>query len=296
MVKNYFLFYVLFFAAAAALLPSCNKLNPPEVIPAYGNVDKIALTTTSPATTGSVSTLGITDAWIYVDDNPVGAFQMPTTFPIVASSGTHNVIIFAGIKDDGQSGQRTKYPFFTAYNVNANLTQGSTTVFKPSITYQSWTDFAWMVDFDGGFSSLSKDNTSGVSDTSVVITNSPEPVFEGTHSGAVYLTAKKSHFRGVSDTLILRNDGNPVYLEMNYMTNTIFTVGLISEARSPGYVTPIVYVDTSSSWKKMYVNISQTLQTSGSDSYRIYFQMSIDTNKQKSATLYLDNLKLLRHK
>jgi len=299
MTKKYFLLSVIIFPAIIALFPSCSKFDPPEVIPAYGHVSVIKLDTTNNSQ-GSPSNMGITDAWVYVDENPVGAFQMPCTFPIVVPTGYHNVLIFAGTEDDGLSAQRTKYPFYTAYSINTTLTQGSVVSFTPTVTYQTWTNFAWLEDFESPFTTL-YDTIAYSSDTGLVViskTSNPN-VFDGNHSGAVYLVGanSKTHFRGYTSSFNLLNDGNPVYLEMNYKTDASFAVGLLYAGTSTysGQTVPIVYVDTASTWKKMYVNISQTLVSTNSGAFKIYFDMLLPGG-QPTAALYLDDLKLLTHK
>jgi len=299
MGKKYFLFYTIFLIGACASISSCSLFNPPEIIPCYGHIDSIPLIITNSSVQGT-SANAINAAWIYVDDNPIGAFQIPCTFPIIATTGPHKVEIFAGIENVGDAGSRLKYPFYTSYMIpNLTLTQGSTTKFKPTIQYANWTDIPLLENFDNEISPKFY-TVPGIepSDTSMFIVkkaNNPN-VYQGIASGEVYLDgAKHINYYGFSDTFDLKNDGNAVFMEMNYKTNCVFTVGMYN-VYIGGTPVPVVYVDTSSAWKKMYINLQPTIAHSISQynaGYRLFFYMN---SPGASAQLYLDNIKLVRYK
>ena len=61
-------------------LSSC-KDKSDDLIPAYIHIDSISFSnTTGLALTNSHA---ITDAWVYINDNLVGAFELPVTFPVL---------------------------------------------------------------------------------------------------------------------------------------------------------------------------------------------------------------------
>src|ERR1039457_4232719 len=98
------IFYLLLFSTQ-----SCEKFSGDQTIPAYLKIDSIYITTKT-ETQGSASH-SITDAWVYVDDQFIGAYQMPARFPVL-KEGKHKVEVFAGIKKDGIAATRTPYPFY----------------------------------------------------------------------------------------------------------------------------------------------------------------------------------------
>lgn len=295
MEKKYFLLFILFFTVAATVLTSCNKLNPTETIPCYGHIDKISLTTNYP-TEGSDSS-EINDAWVYVDDNPVGAFELPCTFPIIAGSGTHTITIFAGVKEDGVASSHTKYPFYSAYTINTTITQGATTKFTPATSYTSFAHFSWLEDFNGSSISITSDSNKNWCDTNMFIVQNPNPkvpdpdVYEGTGSGEVVLDNIHSLYLGKSDTFYLPNNGNAVFLEMNYKADAVFMVGLYPYGGTQPIA--VVYVNSTSTWKKMYINLQPTLTMYPSVSrYHVCFNMN--WNGGPPIHLFLDNIKLIR--
>ena len=59
----------------------------------------------------------ITDAWVYVDDGLIGAFELPATIPVLAE-GKHKLEIRPGIKLNGISSTRAPYPFYQPITYN----------------------------------------------------------------------------------------------------------------------------------------------------------------------------------
>ena len=121
-----FLFSFGFFATL--LFSSCELYNPSEPIPAYIHIEKFNLTTDY-ATQGSNSHK-ITDAWVYVDDQLIGCFELPATFPVI-TEGTHKVKIVAGIKVNGIASNRGQYPFYNPYEQIVNFEVGKKITLSP---------------------------------------------------------------------------------------------------------------------------------------------------------------------
>ena len=53
----------------------------------------------------------ITDAWIYVNGNLEGVYELPATIPL-HYEGLKNLVIYPGIKRNGIAADRKKYPFY----------------------------------------------------------------------------------------------------------------------------------------------------------------------------------------
>ena len=101
---HFFLLCIL----ASAFFSSCNVINPATPVPSYIRVNSIKLYTDY-STQGSNSN-AITDAWVFVDEQVIGVFQMPVNVPILYS-GSHTVTIQAGVIVDGIAATRINYPF-----------------------------------------------------------------------------------------------------------------------------------------------------------------------------------------
>ena len=70
------------------LINSCKLITPDESIPSYILIDKIAYKSNI---SGDNNSQNITDAWVYVDDQLIGAFELPAKFPVLITGNNHEV-------------------------------------------------------------------------------------------------------------------------------------------------------------------------------------------------------------
>jgi hypothetical protein len=290
MKYNYSFFY-LFLVIALLSFGSCNLYNPAEPVPAYISIQQINLTTTSIQGTNSNR---ITDAWVYIDEQLVGCYELPTTFPVI-SEGTHQIRISAGIKINGISASRGPYPFYTQYTQVVNLQKGTTTPITPTVAYAAYAHFDFMEDFEG--SGIAIDSSAGT-DTLMQRIYSPNPnVFNdnGHSSGIAYLDHKNTFFECVSSlSYTLPKSGSDVFLEFNYKANHPFIVGVISQ---PPYYQKIASLtfNPTDGWRKTYLYLTPAISSSqNATEFKIFFGMINDTNSD-SLALVLDNIKLVHH-
>ena len=139
-----------------------------------------------PSTEGSL-TAKITDAWIYVNEQAVGVYQLPCTIPIIADGQTH-ILISPGIMRNGIPDKRAAYDNYSSYNDTLTMLPLDTVNILPKCHYISGLKFNWMEDFEKG---CSLSNYGG--DTSILRINSADTnqVLSGTTSGIVKLTDAK---------------------------------------------------------------------------------------------------------
>ncbi|MCK6650821.1 MAG: hypothetical protein L6Q66_14285 [Bacteroidia bacterium] len=172
-------FYKLFFLLLPALTwYSCNIINPAEPIPSYIRINGISLTTV--AGQGSNSSK-ITDAWVYVDEQLVGCFELPVTIPIL-KEGVHQLKIRGGIKVNGISATRSPYPFYDSYTQTISFNKGEVQTISPVVKYLSSADFTCMEDFEASTGTILYNSPSGT-DTTLAVTTLTSEVFEGAKSG-----------------------------------------------------------------------------------------------------------------
>ncbi|MBI3502758.1 MAG: hypothetical protein HY063_13285 [Bacteroidetes bacterium] len=272
----FFLFWVLCI--------SCHKEVP---IPSYIHIDKMNLTTLSTQGTNSQK---IVDAWVYVDNDLIGAFEMPCTFPVLYS-GKHTVKIFPGIKENGVAATRIQYPFYSDYETDVTLTAGQKTFLTPTITYSPIANFLWLEDFEAATHTLCKSDFSNDT-TYIKITKNISEVFEGTGSGKVELTS--GGYYGVSCSKYAVASSGNIFLELNYNCNTEFTIGIQAYDSGNNLLlqTGIVALLPTTGWDKAYVNLATTLRNAGAEKFAVYIAMKKDDNLS-SSYLYIDNLKVI---
>lgn len=287
MVKKYFfLVKIVVFISWVVLLGACNLFNPTEPIPSYISIDKIDLTT-DPVSQGTDSHK-ITDAWVYIDDQFVGCYELPCKFPVLFT-GVHNVMIRAGIKVNGIAAIRSPYPFYASYKQTVDLQAGVVTSMTPIVTYTNTADFQFREDFELAGVIIDTSSTSDTTLQRVYDSN----VFEGNSSGVAYLDHQNTFFECVSSqAYTLPKGGSDVFLEFNYKSNHEFVVGVI--AQPPYYLkTASLTYNASANWNKTYLYLTPAISGSGGAlQFKIFIGMQ-NTSGADGVALYLDNIKLV---
>ena len=284
--QNGFIFVILILVAA-----SCEKFSGDQTIPAYLAIDSVYVTTDY-QTQGTASHK-ITDAWVYIDDELIGAFELPARFPVL-KKGKHQVKVFPGIKKNGISATRVSYDFYTTIQKDLTLTPDSTTRMGVLSTgYQSTTLFAWKEDFDDY--SITLDTTSR-STASIGFTKTSDSTFEGPHSAKVVLDSAHDFFEAQSRNEFLI-PAAPVYLEMNFNLSNSVNVGVLLYGTTSLYMSPVITLHpTNGVWKKIYIDLTTTLNAyTGMVAYRVYLGNFKDAGLTKGIMLF-DNIKLITRK
>jgi hypothetical protein len=270
---------------------ACSVLDPAEEIPSYLHIDAFNLSANL-QTQGS-STSKITDAWIYMDGQLIGAFQLPCTVPIL-NEGTHHFIIRGGVKMNGLSATRAIYPFWKGWEGDVTLTRSQVkSIGTQTLNYFPGVSMDWIADFESVGINFAADQT--VTSAKVYKAAAPN-AYEGLYSGYVYLNADTTIFIGVSSTAFSLPPTSDVYLEFDYRCNNDFTVGIQGpdgvnvDSHAALVVTPSI------NWNKIYIRLTDVLadnNPAGTIPFKIYFAMQQDAGNSQPY-LYLDNIKLLK--
>jgi hypothetical protein len=286
------------FLVLAGCLCSCEKFEGSQTIPAYIRVDSFRLEPNSLVELG-VPTHRICDVWVYVDDQNIGAFELPAERIPILEEGYHKLTLIAGIKYNAMSGTRGPYPFFVPYIDTAfRLIIDSIISVNPNTTYYNSTWVAWFEDFEDGTISLA---SSTDSDTSLFLYSftEPHPLY-GNYCAASCMTGdmnlmETATFNEDVTGIELPKTSAPVFLEMEYKTNYTLTVGLFIIDEDVQIIRhPIVVLNpTSGEWKKVYVNMTPTVSDSYyAEYFNVFFRVE-RSNTTDTAEIYLDNLKLI---
>jgi hypothetical protein len=287
-VKIYNLFLIL-----GIIFFSCSKEKYEAQIPAYISIDQITLTTDL-ATEGSASS-NITDAWVYINDDFIGAFELPATFPVL-KEGTAKLKVYAGIKENGISASRTRYLLYDPHEEQVNLVKGETLNIVPYVTDNSDVKFSWLEDFENA--SLSFLYSPG-NDT--IINKVNTGVKEGVYSGYVYLTSSMDFFEATSPAFSsLPQNGSPIFLELDFKIKEPLSIGVYVDTEQHRKIT---LNDTESNgsyiWKKIYINLTDIINSKPNVAeVKVYFGIK-DTPSLPFVTtnpeIYIDNIKLVHY-
>lgn len=273
-VKNYILVLVILFG-----FNSCSKDELEATIPSYISIDKFTVSTNY-ATQGTSSS-NITDAWVYIDNNLVGIFELPAKFPVL-KEGSVKIEVYPGIKENGISERRARYLFYNVYTEQIILEKGKTFNLTPTTTYTSGTTFYWMEDFESASLPFSYN---AISDTVVYKTSSD--VFEGYYSGKASMIPGMDFFECYTQIFTTLPRNKTVFLELNFKTNQPVLVGLFADSDQVG----VFYLNTTSTWKKIYLDFTELIKTRANASqYKIFFGFQ---SKVDYPDFAFDNLKIV---
>ena len=304
-------FFVL--AVFSVVFASCRKFEGSQTIPAYIHIESIVVDSLTDYFTYGATTSKITDAWVYVDDDPIGCFELPATFPVL-KHGPHKVTVYGGIMSNGIAAARATYPFYKPQIYESlNLVEDSIINLQPVLNYYpigGGVEKGWMEDFETANTLLP---VAG-SDTSIIRINGSEAWHSPNsfYSGKIVLPPDSLDFTVATADEYSFHTGYLQYcmVEMDYNCNDAFFVGVMYYKNYQLVKHPLLRIqptdtvnDMPQRWNKIYVNIGPIMNENVTASYfKIYFTSDlsvapvygepdyVQANKQRY--YYFDNLKL----
>lgn len=278
------------------LITSCEIINPSEEIPSYLHISGFDVQTAIGQGTASYK---ISDVWVYVDDQLIGAYELPATVPVLAK-GSQKIHLRPGIQLNGISATRAIYPMYNSIVLTANLEPGKIlnidSISDRILTYHPDVLFPWNArgqeDFEDG--GISIDST-GNSQTRII--RSSDVVFEGNYSGKIELNSTVTTFEGKStNAFVLPLQGNYTFIELNYKCNNSFHIGYYVNTKDGfSILRKMIEIFPKENWNKIYINLTPyvSIETNPED-----FNIWIGATKNpgvENPEIYLDNIKLLHY-
>lgn len=305
MIRKSTLFSSLLLLLLTASLTSCVKFEGEQTVPAYIRIDTIGLT--CDYYTYGANTNNFVDAWVYVDDDIRGCFELPATIPVL-KQGPHKVSVYAGIAVNGIKDTRADYPFTApAIFNNVNLVPDSIVTLNPVVTY--WPDgenlhVRWMEDFDTGTVTM---ETTDESDVPYLryggpyAWHDPEGV-HSTYSAKFVLNSDTAQFCFATSEAFtdLPTQGSPCMLEMDYKCSDTCTVGIYYQLNYSLIQEALVRLRPTSApgeepveWKKIYINLGPYfVDYEDADYFKVYLS-SWFNRADGPQYFYFDNLKII---
>jgi len=273
------------------ILQGCVKNNPD---PSWLEVTEWTLVKNTEAQyDAGVLTHNITDAWVFVNGQIIGVFQVPFKIPIL-KSGNCNIKIYPAIRNNGISSTKKIYPFLASHEVDATLKENEVLHIDPVTKYNS-NSFFWIEDFEDASIKLENDPNSLAS----ISTGSDPSILEyGNFYGAVHLTKKDSVWVAyTTGQMVLPKLGREVYLEVDYRNNTNIITGVL--AVEPGKTIPNPNIQMNKQnvgeeqWKKIYIDLKEIVSYYvNAGYYEISFQSLLEAGNL-SSDVYIDNIKVV---
>lgn len=271
------------------ILQGCEVINPAEEEPAYLYIPSFSFQTSISQGTSSEA---ITEVWVYSNDQNLGVYELPANVPIL-SKGNNNIRIFAGIKSNGISNTRIRYPFYAPFDTTLTIEAFQRDTIIPSFAYYNLVEINEK-GFEGGNFFIQTGTNNGTFST----TNNPLQVFEGSRSGWGQLEAGMTKLYFKDDDNLNYTAGDNVFLELNYSCNNTFSVGFITTTGGITSKNLALIINPTSSgdgltpvWKKIYIDFGFILLQNPNAQFHELYVESVPSNSQQPVNLFLDNLK-----
>lgn len=275
---------------------ACEGLFPSkDPLPAYLRIAPFTLSTESGQGSRSAA---ITEVWVRVNGDFLGAYKLPASVPVLAD-GPSEIILDAGIRENGIATTPEIYPFYQSVPHTQTLSPGSELAFNPVTTYRPETRFSMIEGFENS-GHLFQQLISG--DPANRIQINRQTPFEGGASATLLLDSIRTSVELATTTRYsgLLDRGAYVFLELNYQSDVPVSFGFLATSRSNGSqrIQYVAGFNPSENWKKIYFNLSPAVSGSVLEEYQVILKAAIPlradgTLSRKNAKIQLDNLKLV---
>lgn len=281
--RNKFYTPVILLLLLCISIPMMHSCADKAEIPSFLRIDSIAVDSTSYDSTGSVSSK-IKFAWVYVDENLQGVYQLPFRVPII-KDGTANLKIYAGVQENGLSDLALRYPFYQRDEMIVTFTPGDTLTVLPHVRYKKGLKIPYLEDFNVNFAqTIYKDQGGGHFDYLM----DQAKAFEGNGCGYFYLGQNEPALICTTKVVYTPKNMSAYMIEFNYRNNCDFLVGL----RTSQTGETILGVRARPDWNKFYMNITPAVDALPGTDLQIFFIVPQDT-LVPIQEVFIDNLKLI---
>lgn len=283
------IYYSLFVCLLAIFSTSCKKDKKAQ-IPSYLSIDKIQVKDSA----GNLISSGDLDAWVYINDQFKGAFELPVRIPVL-EKGPRRVDIRTGVAENGIYDLKVIYPFYKTYSEVVDFELEQIHKISPVVTYaeNAKINTAWAgADFEGGINL----NRSFKSDTILYQEANNSGISTlGDYVGSYYLTDENYIFEAYTDPFSDIPRSNPdIWMEMDYKSDELVSVG-VYRGDDFSDIEVIVHFRPQSSWKKVYVKLAAgILSKPNASQYRLFIHTQKMSGLPVSKTS-IDNVKLLHY-
>lgn len=288
----------LLFLGSIAILTSCVKNNPDAV---WLEVNSWQLETNGIGSPEGELTENISDAWVYIDDQLVGVFEVPFKIPLLVSGNNKKITMYPTIRNNGISATKKIYPFLEPYITTVNLIQNDTLTITPITRYYSTVLFT-ILDFEDGTNLGFEESPYSLA----AITASSDPTiiqpFNGTQFGRVTLTEADNLWKAATNLdQQLPQSGAEVYLEVDYHSTVDVVTGVVAVDLGSGSTTANVNVQFNGQdpdsvtveWKKIYIDLKTIVSGSiGADYFEHSFESMLPEG-ETSGVINIDNVKVV---
>ena len=280
-IKNLSFSTLLF--ALLLVFSNCSKEK--AEIPAYLSIEDIEFIPESNQGTASAN---IQYAFIYINDEFIGGYELPVDRIPILATGSTNVLVRAGIKINGIAQNPDEYPPYTDYKETVNFEAEQTTTLTPIVEYKSNVRFAINEDFNSENHKFQIDMDDD-EDTKIVIDGND--AFE-VKSARISLNSDHNEVIVGTDFFdVLPKNNTPVWLEIDYKTEVQILFGLTGFQSVTNFERfPEFGINSNEKWNKIYFDVTQYVNLPEFNQYQLFFGASLAGDEGE---ILLDNIKLI---
>jgi hypothetical protein len=274
--SGFLLIFLLFFT-------SCVKEN---AVPAYISIPSFSFTTT---TGQGTSAQKISDVWVYVDGQSLGAYQIPARFPYLGV-GKHEFLLFAGIRNNGIRDNPVIFSPAKTFATTLDIKSGDDVTIRPTTTYIDGVKIWFNEDFERtNIFSINRDNNTATG-FSVIPSG-----FEGKGASITLTKTNPIIEKASSVKAQLPDNAQTTLIELHYKTESRLAIGIIgySSANLTGEVIYKIFLNPNTTWNKTYIDVTEEAKNLKSKDFQVVFRSELPDSLNQ-ATILIDNVKLIQ--
>jgi hypothetical protein len=284
-----FLKYILFFSFIIGVFGGCDDFRNPDQIPAFLFID---YPTKTPGVGEGASSHNITEAYLYINDEFLGAYTPGRSYPVL-NTGRTKITIFFGIRMNNLDDMPNIYNIYGRYEVMMDFEPGRTDTIRPDARYAPAANFVYVEDFEGPhIYTVDLDNDPATSLR--LVAGGPA---EGGQCGMLTVTeANPVTEVGTEQQYLISTIGNPVFMEIDYRGNTDLYIGLIGyDNLNPPLPFYKIHLFPRDEWRKVYIELTEEIIQLRRQNYRFtlmaIYNPTLNITEQQ---VFVDNIKLIK--
>ena len=299
---------LLFLFCVALFSQACNIINPHEVTPTYVHIDSFHFVqnpaahlfsayTGNPTSNLAPTTHAIGSVWVYYNENPIGIFDLPVTFPVMAS-GTQGLQLAPVIAVNGQNNMVNAYSYYALDTTTLVANPGHIVNYTPKTEFYGDVKVKTIANFEG----TGDTNFALWRDGQVMqLAKDDSLVCDGLASGEIILKAVGDSSVDSTKKTFPIPDG-PAFIEFDYKSTIPFYVGLQANlsnkiTSTPNFLTG-VSPNSGAGWQKFYLEVDGFTAEAQSGisgvTYNLYIK-AVLADGQTSGRLLIDNIQLVTY-
>lgn len=245
----------------------------------------------------SIANQKFPDLWVYANGTTLGTWEMPCKVPVIFNENDSTAFsIYPGIKLNGVSTMRPRYPFVYPYSMTTTFQNGEILdVENITFKYAPSTHFEFIENFTKDYNSIFHPST----DNGINFEHIADPEEPVNRIGRISLTDSIMDFEVISSDMTFGNVlPADIFLEMDYrcdVESAEFTVTMLVDKSTTSVTTsePLVIANAGTQWKKIYVNLTKSVHRNSLNAINYRVQISGGRDDSNPVHLYFDNIKVI---